>query len=202
MTRHPSREEESRSFTTILSRAGELADDGNHEGSIVLLRDALRRFANEPGHWLEAAIYGYESALEEALGWVEEATRLGAKDPNLLTRCAAFLVSMHAFDAAEQVIQAVGRIAPEGGFDAEWAFLHTAGRLASQVGDPILAEEWLAAAFHAQPDVPIFGEKLARFLEYLGRPREALDVLDESLRSNPQDEYLLAARREIQSRLA
>lgn len=185
-------------FDDLLKRAGDLADEGFPEESAELLRDALSRFPGEPEHLLKAAIFGFESTPDEALSWLREAARLAGDDPNLLTRCASAFVTQRAFDDAERIIKATAALAPDGDFELEWSFIHTAGRLASQTGDYGLAEEYLTAAFQAEPEMPMFGERLALFLDYLDRPQEALEVLDEALWHSPQEEFLLRARREVE----
>jgi len=200
MTRRARRSDVSRrakEVEDILARADALDDEGFEQESADLLRDAVRRFPDEPEILLKAAIFVYDSAPDEARGLLRATARLAEHDPNMLTRCAASLVSQRAFDDAEEVIKAAAALAPDGDFELEWALINTTGRLAGQLGNYEPAEEYLLAAFEAEPETPQFGEDLARLYEYLDRSDEAVEVLDEALRHNPEDEYLARARREV-----
>ncbi len=153
-----------------------------------LLRAAIERFPTETELYLRLiAIAGVEEALDRLHNASE--LLLAERDPHQLTRAAAFALYLLDYESAGRFVRCA-----EANRTEDFAFgsrlVHIVGRLAAAKGDESVAEEFLTAAFEADPEADGHGYYLARFLLDQGRTRDASQVIDTALRRRSDDARL------------
>jgi uncharacterized protein HemY len=150
------------------------------------LRAALRRFPADAELAMRLGATLAPDSPQEARLWILKAIERRGDDPVLLTRAALLLFSLGDIDGAREYAKnAYGEAAkdPES-FTETPALALLMGRLALAKGNFYDAERAFRVAFRLEPSADS-GAALAELLLRTERPQEALDVVTEALRAQP-----------------
>lgn len=184
----------------MMARARELDEEGGKAGKYEqLLRSAIEQYADAPDPRLRLAAALAAEDPGESMKLCRRAVDLGGDDPGVLTRAASLAFDLGEIEDARTwtkcaIRQAVRQAEP---FPLSSSLVHLAGKLAWDKGNVDLAERYLRGAFEVDPALPRHAEALADLMSALGRPEEALTVLDEAVRIRGDGPQLRAARQRV-----
>ena len=180
----------------VIERSKALLDAERHEENEALMRAAVERYPEDADLAIFAAIAALARDPEGAKTRVRRAAALAPEDPGVLTRCASLMVSLDEFDDAENYAHRAFRSAPED-FVLMTDLVYLLGRVAFARGDHARAEKLLTVAFEEEPNAIGHGAWLAQLRRAMGKPTDALEVIDLALGHRPSDQALHSLRNDI-----
>jgi tetratricopeptide (TPR) repeat protein len=167
-----------------------------YEEYLEFLEEAVELFPDDPEVRIHYATALIASRPDEVALQAGKAIQLEPNNPWRLVRAASLLYDVEEFDAARSYVVHAAQHIPVG-FEFAPELSNLGGNLAAQTGGDEFAEEALSAALEEEPDRRRFARDLAQFLADRERTTEALKILDEALRRNPQDSKLIQLRDEL-----
>jgi tetratricopeptide (TPR) repeat protein len=172
--------------------------DGHAARAEELLREGARRFPEDPEVALMLGSLLRAMQSDDAAEHVRRAAALAAGDPGYLTRNAEQMLLLGDYPAARELVRQASSVAPED-FEHAGELAYVTGRLMIEVGRDDLAGPLLEDAFEHTPWIADHGLALAEFHAAHGRRDRALEVVARALEHQPDDEWLLALRTDLEA---
>ena len=188
---------ETRELEQIYKKAHALASEDLYDEENAFLREALRKYPDDPELLVRMGASDMTTDPERAKDCLRRAYSLSPDDPWRVARCAILMADLSEFGDAERFARRAQELAPTD-FVFEPDISYVLGRAAYSRHQYAEARSLLTAAFEGEPAVPEHAEWLAHFY-YTAEDDAvtALKVLAQGLLHRPADRRLTTLRDQI-----
>jgi Flp pilus assembly protein TadD len=171
-----------RERAAAVERARDLIIEGDDRATFEFLEDAVERFPEDPELRVSLASIYLEYRPDQVRLEAAKAAELGAANPSVQVRAGSFLLGEGDIDGARSCARRARRTVGSD-FVLIAGLEGLEGRIAAIDGDDELAEKRLRSAAEREPAYSAYAINLVQFLAKRGRTAEALDVIDEALKT-------------------
>jgi Flp pilus assembly protein TadD len=185
-----------RERTAAVERARDLIIDRDDRATYEFLEDAIERFPEDPELRVSLASIYLEFRPDQVRSEAAKAAELGADNPSVQVRAGNLLLGERDLDGARACARRARKTVGSD-FVLIAGLEGLEGGIAAIDGDDDFAEKRLRSAAEREPEYSAYAVDLVQFLARRGRTEEALEVIDQALKSVKERDKLEQLRNEL-----